>query len=97
MRSATDPVELWMAEFYGGIGTKLKDLMAERPDELDPAVVATLSAGLDRSMVEFFTQVFARYEFREQMRQLFEPLRSAALADVALRPPSTWVTTRRRG
>ena len=68
----TDPVELWMAEFYGGIGTKLKDLMAERPDELDPAVVATLSAGLDRSMVEFFTQVFARYEFREQMRQLFE-------------------------
>ena len=24
-----DPVELWMAEFYGGIGTKLKDLMAE--------------------------------------------------------------------
>ena len=67
-----DPVELWMAEFYGGIGTKLKDLMAERPDELDPAVVATLSAGLDRSMVEFFTQVFARYEFREQMRQLFE-------------------------
>ena len=67
-----DPVELWMAEFYGGIGTKLKDLMAERPDELDPAVVATLSAGLDRSMVEYFTQVFARYEFREQMRQLFE-------------------------
>ena len=67
-----DPVELWMAEFYGGIGTKLKDLMAERPDELDPAVVATLSAGLDRSMVEYFTQVFARYDFREQMRQLFE-------------------------
>ncbi|CAI8047331.1 Putative amidase AF_1954 [Geodia barretti] len=71
-RPRHDPVELWMAEFYGGIGTKLKDLMAERPDELDPAVVATLSAGLDRSMVEFFTQVFARYEFREQMRQLFE-------------------------
>ena len=67
-----DPVELWMAEFYGGIGTKLKDLMAERPDELDPAVVATLSAGLDRSTVEFFTQVFARYDFREQMRQFFE-------------------------
>ena len=67
-----DPVELWMAEFYGGIGTKLKDLMAERPDELDPAVVATLSAGLDRSTVEFFTQVFARYDFREKMRQFFE-------------------------
>ncbi len=68
----TDPVEIWMAEFYGGIGTKLKDLMAERPDELDSAVVATLSAGLDRSTVEFFTQVFARYDFREKMRQFFE-------------------------
>ena len=67
-----DPVELWMAEFYGGIGTKLKDLMAERADELDSAVVATLSAGLGASVVEFFTQVFARYEFRERMRQLFE-------------------------
>ncbi len=67
-----DPVELWMAEFYGGIGTKLKDLMAERADELDSAVVATLSAGLGASVVEFFTQVFARYEFRERMRQFFE-------------------------
>ncbi len=67
-----DPVEIWMAEFYGGIGTKLKDLMAERPEELDPAVVATLGAGLDRSMVAYFEQLFARYEFRERMRQLFE-------------------------
>ena len=67
-----DPVETWMAEFYGGIGTKLKGLMTERPEELDPAVVTTLSGGLDRSMVEFFTQVFARYDFREKMRRFFE-------------------------
>ncbi len=67
-----DPVEIWMAEFYGGIGTKLKGLMAERPEELDPAVVTTLSGGLDRSMVDYFGQLFARYEFREKMRQLFE-------------------------
>ncbi len=67
-----DPLEMWMAEFYGGIGTKLKDLMAARPDELDPAVVATLGAGLDATMVQFFEQVFARYAFREKMRLLFE-------------------------
>ena len=67
-----DPVEIWMAEFYGGIGTKLKGLMTERPEELDPAVVTTLSGGLDRSMVEYFGQLFARYEFREKMRQLFD-------------------------
>ena len=67
-----DPVEIWMAEFYGGIGTKLKDLMADKPEELDPAVAATLGAGLDRSMVAYFEQLFARYEFRERMRRLFE-------------------------
>ena len=67
-----DPVEIWMAEFYSGIGTKLKDLMTVRPEELDPAVVTTLSGGLDRSMVDYFGQLFARYEFREKMRQLFD-------------------------
>ncbi|MDE0388950.1 MAG: amidase family protein [Rhodospirillales bacterium] len=67
-----DPVEIWMAEFYGGIGTKLESLMTERPEELDPAVVTTLSGGLDRSMVDYFGQLFARYEFREKMRQFFE-------------------------
>ena len=68
----TDPLDMWMAEFYGGIGTRLKDLMADKPEELDPAVVATLSAGLDRSMVEYFDQLFARYAFRERMRLFFE-------------------------
>ena len=67
-----DPLDMWMAEFYGGIGTRLKDIMAEKPDELDPSVVATLSAGLDRSMVEYFDQLFARYAFRERMRLFFE-------------------------
>ncbi|MCY4479671.1 MAG: amidase family protein [Rhodospirillales bacterium] len=67
-----DPVEIWMAEFYGGIGTKLKGVMTEKPEELDSAVVTTLSGGLDRSMVDYFGQLFARYEFREKMRKFFE-------------------------
>lgn len=68
----SDPVEIWMAEFYGGIGTKLKDLMADAPDQLDRSVVETLSTGLDRSMTDFFIQVFARYELRETVRRFFE-------------------------
>ena len=68
----SDPVEIWMAEFYGGIGTKLKDLMADAPDQLDRSVVETLSTGLDRSMTDFFVQVFARYELRETVRRFFE-------------------------
>ena len=80
-----DPVEIWMAEFYGGIGTKLKGVMTEKPEELDPAVVTTLTGGLDRSMVDYFGQLFARYEFREKMRQLFERYDLAALAHTAVR------------
>lgn len=68
----SDPVEMWMAEFYGGIGTRLKGLMADAPDRLDRSVVETLRAGLDRSMTDFFVQVFARYEFRETVRRFFE-------------------------
>ena len=67
-----DPVEIWMAEFYGGIGTKLEGILTESPEALDPAVAATLGAGLDRSMVAYFTQLFARYDFRERMRLFFE-------------------------
>ena len=35
-------------------------------------MVTTLSGGLDRSMVDYFGQLFARYEFREKMRRFFE-------------------------
>ncbi len=68
----SDPIDIWMAEFYGGIGTKLKSLMTDVPEQLDQSVAETLSRGLDRSMEDFFVQVFARYAFRETMRQFFE-------------------------
>ena len=79
-----DPLEIWMAEFYGGIGTKLKDLMAERPEDLDQSVVAALGAGLDRSMTEFFEQVFARYGLPRADAPVLRALRPAAVADAPL-------------
>ena len=68
----SDPIDIWMAEFYGGIGTRLRSLMTDAPEQLDQSVVETLSRGLDHSMEDFFVQVFARYDFRETMRQFFE-------------------------
>ncbi len=68
----SDPVDLWMAEFYGGIGTKLSRLIRERPGDLDPDVAETLGGGLDGSIADFFTSLFERYDFRETARRYFE-------------------------
>jgi aspartyl-tRNA(Asn)/glutamyl-tRNA(Gln) amidotransferase subunit A len=67
-----DPIDLWMAEFYAGVGTRLKQPLAEQRDIIDPAVVAVLQNALDQTIEDYYTRVFARYDFREKVRQFFE-------------------------
>ncbi len=67
-----DPVDLWIAEFYAGVGTRLKNVLSDAPEQLDPAVVDVLSSALDQSLDEYYGKVFARYDFRERMRNFFE-------------------------
>ena len=67
-----DPIDMWMSEFYAGVGTRLNTVLTERPELLDPAVAEVLGGALDRSLEEYWTQVFSRYRFREEMRQFME-------------------------
>jgi aspartyl-tRNA(Asn)/glutamyl-tRNA(Gln) amidotransferase subunit A len=67
-----DPIDLWMAEFYAGVGTRLKKTLSEQREILDPAVAAVLDKALDQPIDEYYGRVFARYEFREKVRQFFE-------------------------
>ena len=67
-----DPLPLWMAEFYAGVGTRLKDVLANSPDLLDPAVAEVLSGALDQELGDYYARVFLRYDFREKMRAFFE-------------------------
>ena len=67
-----DPIELWMAEFYAGVGTRLKKPLTEQRDLIDPAVAAMLDTALDQTIDAYYTRVFARYEFREKVRGFFE-------------------------
>jgi Asp-tRNA(Asn)/Glu-tRNA(Gln) amidotransferase A subunit family amidase len=67
-----DPIDLWMAEFYAGVGTRLKKMLTEQRDIIDPAVVAVLENALDSTIDEYYGRVFARYEFREKVRQFFD-------------------------
>ncbi len=66
-----DPIDLWMAEFYAGVGTRLKKTLATQRELIDPAVASVLDHALDQRIDEYYDRVFARYEFREQVRQFF--------------------------
>ena len=67
-----DPIDLWMAEFYAGVGTRLRKPLTEQRDLIDPAVAAVLDSALDQTLEDYYRRVFARYEFREKVRTFFE-------------------------
>jgi Asp-tRNA(Asn)/Glu-tRNA(Gln) amidotransferase A subunit family amidase len=69
-----DPVDLWVAEFYAGVGTKLNGPLADRRAEIDPAVAEVLDQAVGQRMGDYYARVFDRYAFRDQMRRFFEPI-----------------------
>ena len=92
-----EPLDIWMAEFYGGVGTKLKGLLTNSPEQLDPGVVKMLSGALEQTIEEYFTKVFARYAFRETVREFFadydlllSPVLPVAAFDTGLDVPPGW-------
>ncbi len=68
----TDPVNLWNAEFYAGVGTRLKGTIESAPNLIDPAVLEVLKIAINQKMNDYYNLVFQRYLFREKMRTFFE-------------------------
>lgn len=69
-----DPIDLWEAEFYAGVGYKLKKHLKEAAGLLDPAVAEMLNRGLHSQTVEqYMGKVFARIDLRERFRRTMEP------------------------
>ena len=67
-----DPVNLWNAEFYAGVGTRLKSVIENSPTLIDPAVLEVLKVAINQKMNDYYSLVFQRYAFREKMRIFFE-------------------------
>jgi aspartyl-tRNA(Asn)/glutamyl-tRNA(Gln) amidotransferase subunit A len=67
-----DPIEMWTSEFYAGVGTRLRGIIDVQPELLDPAVLKVLQQALQQEMQSYYESVFARYAFREKMRQVFD-------------------------
>ncbi len=91
---AQDPVDLWVSEFYAGVGVRLKKQLKEQRDLLDPAVADILGQALSQTSEAYYTRVFQRYELRETMRKFFErfdllltPTLPCAAFDVGLNTP----------
>jgi aspartyl-tRNA(Asn)/glutamyl-tRNA(Gln) amidotransferase subunit A len=68
----TDPVEIWSAEFYAAIGTRLAPMLASQRDLLDPAVAEILETAVRQDLRSYYSKVFERYALRERMRLFFE-------------------------
>ena len=68
----SDPIDLWMAEFYAGVGTRLRTVVETQRDLLDPAVADVLEAALGQDLRGYYESVFRRYALRETMRGFFE-------------------------
>jgi len=67
-----DPIDLWTAEFYAGVGTRLRPFVETQRDLLDPAVAEVLHAALSQDMRDYYEKVFERYAFRDKVRAFFE-------------------------
>jgi Asp-tRNA(Asn)/Glu-tRNA(Gln) amidotransferase A subunit family amidase len=68
-----DPADLWASEAYAGVGVRLKRVLAEQRELLDPAVADVLKGALSQTSEAYVTNVFRRYELREKLRLFFEP------------------------
>lgn len=69
---AEDPADLWIAEFYAGVGTRLRPVVETSRSLLDPAVADVLAAALDQEMRDYYAKVFARYALRDRLREFFD-------------------------
>ncbi len=86
---AADPEDIWTAEFYAGVGTRLRPILESQRDLLDPAVAEILDAALAQDMRVYYDSVFRRYALRDEVLAFFKSLRRTAEPDAAhLRPRS---------
>jgi aspartyl-tRNA(Asn)/glutamyl-tRNA(Gln) amidotransferase subunit A len=90
-----DPADLWIAEFYAGIGTRLRNIIEQDRDLLDPAVASVLTLALGQEMRDYYAKVFERYALRDRMREFFNrydlllsPVLPVSSLDVGLNIPA---------
>lgn len=67
-----DPADIWTAEFYAGVGTRLRPFLEMQQHLIDPAVSHVLEQALAQKMQDYYESVFKRYALLEKLRIFFE-------------------------
>lgn len=67
-----DPIELFMAEFFAGAGTRLRPVLETQRELLDPAVAKMLDQALSQEMTDYYASVFRRYDLRTALCDVFD-------------------------
>jgi aspartyl-tRNA(Asn)/glutamyl-tRNA(Gln) amidotransferase subunit A len=68
-----DPAPLWTAEFYAGVGTRLRETLKNKREILDPAVSDILDLALSQTMRDYYESVFARHAlYRDALKKFDE-------------------------
>ncbi len=90
-----DPVDVWNAEFYASIGTRLAPMLETQRAALDPAVADILAGALRQDLRTYYGRVFERFALRERMRLFFQrydlllsPTLPVASVDVGVNVPA---------
>ena len=67
-----DPLPIFMAEFFAGVGTRLRPVLEDTRELLDPAVALMLEDALGQDMGAYYSSVFQRYDLRTKVATFFE-------------------------
>lgn len=89
-----DPLPQFMAEFFAGASTRLRPVLENHREILDPTVTRVLETALRQEMGAYYNLVFARYDLRVKIAEFFEsydllitPTIPVAAFDVGLEVP----------
>ncbi|NKB49642.1 MAG: amidase [Alphaproteobacteria bacterium] len=66
-----DPLDLIMSEFFAGAGTRLRPVLENSRELLDPTVAHMLDGALGQDMGEYYNKVFQRYNLRNTVYDFF--------------------------
>lgn len=67
-----DPADVWSQIFYGQVAARYGDVIDERPELIDPAVLPLLREAATRPALVHARALAARRQLYDRMRQLFE-------------------------
>ncbi len=86
---AEDPFPTWAGEFYAGGATRMKDMIANQPEQIGDEVREAFIAASGQTVEDYCNQVFSRFALRERIRVFFERFDLLATPSLPVAPFDT--------